>query len=157
MDYQHHLYQIVTRTFFTKAVTFLIYKEIFCLLCNSVSAIFSLSRGEKSILVIFLKYGLLWSVVSDGLAREQGRALEIDASTQIVWKKTTLENATISGLSWRILPLKEIFLVSECFDLYSSTQDIILFKANVHHNILRKKYIFSAIGDFSTVRNNPTS
>lgn len=69
----------------------------------------------------FLKYGLLWSVVSDGLAREQGKALEIDASTQIIWRKTSLENVTISGLSWRILPLKEIFLVWECFDLYSSS------------------------------------
>lgn len=38
----------------------------------------------------------------------------------------------------------------ELLEEYKSTEDSILLKANVHHNILRKVHIFSAIGDFST-------
>jgi len=49
-DYQHHLYQIAARRYFSpkKAVTSFFHKESFCLLYNSVSANFSFSRrGEK--------------------------------------------------------------------------------------------------------------
>lgn len=160
MDYQHHLYQTVTRrTFFTKAS--LLYKEIFCLLCNSIPGILSLSRGEKSILSIFFK--ICFVVIccqwwfSKGARESFGNwckypnHLEKNNFRECHYFWTVLKDSAFEG---NFLGLRMFWFV---FLQQLSTEDSILFKANVHHNILGKIYIFSAVGDFSSVRNNLTS
>lgn len=67
--------------------------------------------------------------------------------------QSNLENAAISRLSWRFLPLKEIFLVWECFGLYSSNnsqQKTAYYSKQIFFITYWGKYtFFSATGDYS--------
>lgn len=149
------------QNFFQKGSDFLALLKRFSACSAILSAIFSLSRGEKSILTTFFK---IWFVMiccqwwfSKGARESFGNwckhpnHLEKNNFRECHYFWTALKDSAFEG---NFLGLRMFWFV---FLQQFSTQDSVLFKANVHHNTLRKTYIFSAIGDFSTVRNHLTS